>query len=174
MTNSTETQDADRYVYPARRQVLWIAKTVSYLVYFYLLMVEVILAVGFFLLLFGANPSAGFVTWIYRSLDRTMKPFRGMFSPIELGVTGNQVESIIETSILFAMVIYGIVAIVAHTVVVWLSDRLARVEFEERERQRVAALDLRRRPDTSTRPVPIPEVSTAPDSVETGRLPEQP
>ena len=63
-----------------RRVVLLIAKAVSYLVYAYLIVVEIILLLGFVLLLFGANPSVGFTEWVYRNLDRVMSPFRGIFS----------------------------------------------------------------------------------------------
>ena len=71
-----------------------VARFISYLAYVYIIFVEVILFLGFFLLLFGANPSSSFVEWAYRNLDRAMKPFRGIFTPIELGTTnGNQIES---------------------------------------------------------------------------------
>jgi hypothetical protein len=77
-----------------RKVVVTVARVISYLLYFYIIVVEIILFIGFFLLLFGANPSAGFTQWAYRNLDRVMQPFRGMFTPIELGTTGGNVESI--------------------------------------------------------------------------------
>lgn len=40
-----------------RKAIVWIARAISYLVYFYLIVVEIILFIG--VLLFGANPSAG-------------------------------------------------------------------------------------------------------------------
>ena len=85
----------------ARRIILWASRALSYFLYAYLVVVEIILFLGFFLLLFGANPSAGFTQWVYRSLDRAMEPFRGIFTPIELGTTAGNVESIFETSVLF-------------------------------------------------------------------------
>ncbi|MGA9275549.1 MAG: hypothetical protein WBV89_01245, partial [Ilumatobacter sp.] len=69
----------------AKRYIALGARFVGYLVYVYVLIVEVFLFFGFILLLFGANSSAGFVSWIYRNLDRAMDPFRGIFTPIELG-----------------------------------------------------------------------------------------
>lgn len=119
-----------------RKVVLTIAKAVSYLVYAYLLVVEIILILGFFLLLFGANPSAGFTEWVYRNLDRVMSPFRGIFSPIELGVTGNDVPAVFETSVVFAMIVYGIVALALGGLIQWLSRRLHQIEDAETERER--------------------------------------
>ncbi len=119
-----------------RRVVLLIAKAVSYLVYAYLIVVEIILLLGFVLLLFGANPSAGFTEWVYRNLDRVMSPFRGIFSPIELGVTGNDVPAVFETSVVFAMIVYGIVALAFGGIIQWLSRRLHQVEDAEAERER--------------------------------------
>jgi hypothetical protein len=129
----------------ARKVVVWLARAISYLVYFYLIAVEIILVLGFFLLLFGANPSAGFTEWAYRNLDRVMEPFRGIFTPIQLGTTSGNVESIFETSVLFAMIVYGIVAMLISALITWLSQRLryleaAEVEAERREQQdRLAA-----------------------------------
>ena len=82
-----------------RKAVVWIVRAISYLVYFYLIVVEIILFLGFFLLLFGANPSAGFTEWVYRNLDRVMAPFRGIFTPIELGTTSSDVPAVFETSV---------------------------------------------------------------------------
>ncbi len=116
----------------ASRWSLWLIRGVTYLVYAYVLAIEVILFLGFFLLLFGANPDAGFTEWAYRSLDRTMTPFRGIFTPIELGTTaGNEIESVFETSVLFAMIVYGLVALVVHTMISWLTHRLALLNHDD-------------------------------------------
>jgi uncharacterized protein YggT (Ycf19 family) len=102
----------DGHLHPTRRAILLLARALTWLGCAYVLFVEVILSIGFFLLLFGSNPTSSFVDWIYRSLDRVMEPFRGIFTPIQLGTTaGNQVESIFETSVLFAMVAYGILGL---------------------------------------------------------------
>lgn len=125
------------HLQPVRRAAFMLAKVVSYFVYFYVLFVEIILTLGFLLLLAGANPSSSFVTWIYRSLDRAMEPFRGIFTPIDVGLTGgNQVESVFETSVLFAMIIYGILAVVIQALVSWTSGQLNRLDDEDREYQR--------------------------------------
>ncbi len=124
---TTETVPA----FGARKTFLWVARLAGYLVYFYLLVVEVILFLGFFLLLFGANADAGFADWVYRNLDRAMAPFRGIFTPINLGEVTPEIDSVFDTSILFAMIIYGIVALLLHSLITWLSYRLRRLEDQE-------------------------------------------
>jgi hypothetical protein len=127
-----------------RRVIVWIARAISYLVYFYLIVVEVILLIGFFLLLFGANPSAGFTQWAYRNLDRVMDPFRGIFTPIELGTTSADVPATFDTSVLFAMIIYGLVALALSGLIGWLSGRLRQIESAEEYNKRAAELEARR------------------------------
>jgi hypothetical protein len=122
-----------------RKIIVWITRAISYLIYFYLIAVEIILFIGFFLLLFGANPTAGFTEWAYRNLDRVMEPFRGIFTPIQLGTTSGNVESVFETSVLFAMIIYGIIAIVLSALISWLSGRLRYLEAAEAEAELRAA-----------------------------------
>lgn len=123
-------------VSPVRRGAVLLSRAITYFVYLYVLAVEAILTLGFFLLLLGANPSSSFVEWVYRSLDRAMRPFRGIFEPIELGTTGNNVPSVFETSVLFAMIVYAIVALAVHALLGWLNGRLARIEWAEEEFRR--------------------------------------
>ena len=123
---------------------MWVARVITYLIYFYVVVAEIILVIGFFLLLFGANPSAGFTEWAYRNLDRVMEPFRGIFTPIQLGTTSGNVEAVFDTSVLFAMIIYAIVALVLSAFTRWLAQRLrylnaAEAEAERREQQEQAA-----------------------------------
>jgi len=118
-----------------QRVTLIIAKAVSTLVLIYLVIVEIILFLGFLLKLLGADPTSGFVEWAYRNLDRAMQPFRGIFAPVELGTAANDVEAVIETSILFAMAVYGIVALAVAALTSWLTARVNRLDAEEiRER----------------------------------------
>jgi len=126
-----------------RKAIVWALRAISYLVYFYLIVVEIILLIGFFLLLFGANPTAGFTQWAYRNLDRVMDPFRGIFSPIELGTTGNDVAATFDTSVLFAMIIYGIVALLFSVLIGWLSGRLDQIHSAEDELARRAEIEQR-------------------------------
>jgi uncharacterized protein YggT (Ycf19 family) len=106
-----------------------IARILTYLVYAFVLITLVILVLGFFLLLFGANPDAPFSEWAYRSLDRVMAPFRGIFESVQLNG-----ESVLDTSVLFAMIVYGIVGIALSALIHWLTNTLVMLQ-----RKRAAA-----------------------------------
>jgi len=126
-----------------KRHLLWLARAVGYLVYAYVIVVEIILGFGFFLLLFGANPTSGFVQWMYRNLDRVMDPFRGIFTPIQLGTPdSNEVPSVFETSVLFAMIVYGLLAIAVHALISWMTGRMARLQREDYEYRRRHAAEV--------------------------------
>jgi YGGT family len=106
------------------RQSAWIARAIGYLILTYV----TILSLGFILKLFGADPSAGFTQWAYRNLERVMSPFRGIFAPVTLGTTGNEVDAVLDTSILFAMIVYGILLLALRAVVDWLTMRIDRID----------------------------------------------
>lgn len=44
-----------------------LARSLTYLVHAFVLVTLVLLLLGFFLLLFGANPDAPFAEWVYRA-----------------------------------------------------------------------------------------------------------
>jgi hypothetical protein len=123
-------------VNPLRRATLWVGHAVAWLLNAYVLLLEMILGLGFVLLLFGANPSNSFVEWAYRNLDKAMKPFRGIFAPIELGTAGNDVEAVVDTSVLFAMLVYGIVLVVLQNLLQWLDSRARRLDRQDEEYER--------------------------------------
>jgi len=107
--------------------IVRIARILTYLVYAFVLITLVILVLGFFLLLFGANPDAPFSEWAYRSLDRVMAPFRGIFESVELNG-----DSVLDTSVLFAMIVYGIVGIALSALIHWLTDKLLQLQRKQR------------------------------------------
>jgi hypothetical protein len=163
MTNVAQSEDHGSSR-ATKRVITWIARAISYLVYAYLIIVEIILILGFFLLLFGANPSSGFVQWAYRNLDRVMEPFRGIFSPIELGTAGNDVPAVFETSVLFAMVIYGILAILLSGGIHWLTTLLHRIDREqdEEDRRRAYADAIRQGQNQSQLDPTLPQMPAEP------------
>ena len=118
---------------------LWLlraAKAVIVFIYAFVLINLVMLTLGFFLQLFGASTDAEFTQWVYRSLDRIMEPFRGMFPSQALSD-----QSVLDVSLLFAMIVYSIVAIALHALVVWLTERIVALHrhqriAEERAQQR--------------------------------------
>lgn len=97
-----------------------LARVLTYLVYAFVVVAMVLLLLGFFLLLFGANPNAPFAEWVYRGLARVMAPFRGLFEPVPLDG-----RSVLDVSILFAMIVYGLAALGLRTLIDWLTDRIA-------------------------------------------------
>ena len=146
-----------------RKIVVWISRAVGYLVYAYLLVVEVILLLGFFLLLFGANADAEFTQWAYRNLDRVMQPFRGIFTPIHLGTTNGDVAAVFDTSVLFAMIVYGILALAFSALISWLNGRLRYLESAEAEVEARAAADAQ-----AAATAAVVDPSWAPPSPATG------
>jgi uncharacterized protein YggT (Ycf19 family) len=85
----------------------------------------VILAMAFFLQLFNANTTAPFVDWVYRAARRIMQPFRGIFPSVE----GEQ-GSVFDVSMLFAMFMYGLLALGAHGLIAWIDRKIAAIRYE--------------------------------------------
>jgi uncharacterized protein YggT (Ycf19 family) len=101
-----------------------VARALTYLVYAFVLVALTLLLFGFFLLLFGANPDASFAEWVYRGLARVMAPFRGLFEPVPLDG-----RSVLDVSIIFAMIVYGLAALLLHALIEWLTDRIAEIGY---------------------------------------------
>jgi uncharacterized protein YggT (Ycf19 family) len=118
----TEDVAKDR---PASVMLFRIGRVVVYLVYGLAVISVVILVIAFFLKLFAANPNAPFVDWIYRSTDRVMQPFRGIFPAV-----GTEGGSVLDVSLLFAMLMYGLLALAVHALVEWINRRLARMGWD--------------------------------------------
>lgn len=99
------------------------ARGLTLLVYAFVIFAMIVLLFGFFLLLFGANPDVAFAEWVYRALDRVMAPFRGLFESVPIAD-----ESVLDLSILFAMIVYGVVGLLLSALIDWLRRRLAGVQ----------------------------------------------
>lgn len=102
---------------------LWLlraAKAVVVLIYAFVLIDLVLLTLGFFLRLFGASTDAEFTRWVYRNVERIMEPFRGMFPSPTLTD-----RSVLDVSLLFAMIVYALAALGLHALVSWLAGRIA-------------------------------------------------
>lgn len=103
----------------AKVRGLTFAKALVWLVYAYFVLALIILVFAFFLQLFNASTTASFTEWVYRSADRVLEPFRGIF-PQATFANG----SIIDFAVLFAIIMYGIFALVVHGVVVWIDGKI--------------------------------------------------
>jgi len=104
-----------------------LAKILPWLVYAYLLLEVIVLTLAFFLLLFNASTDADFTQWVYRSADRALEPFRGIF-PSATADNG----SVLDFAVLFAIIVYGILAMVAQGAIHWIDRKI----FEERAKAR--------------------------------------
>ena len=113
---------------------LKVGRVLLWLVYLWVAITLVLLFLSFILELFGANPTAGFVDWVYRSTQRAMAPFRGIFEPVTLSD-----KSVLDVSVLFAMIVYGFVALGLHLAIEWLTRRLRTEEARQDEQDRLAA-----------------------------------
>jgi uncharacterized protein YggT (Ycf19 family) len=103
------------WVLKALRVVVWI-------VYAIVLATAIMLTLDFVLRLFGANSDNAFVQWVYRSTDRAMQPFRGIFPTHQLGDS----SAAVDFSVMFAAIFYFVVAILVDIALRWLSRRLHR------------------------------------------------
>ncbi len=136
-----------------------------------------LLFLAFVLRLFGANPAADFTQWVYRSVSRSMAPFRGMFEPIPLND-----QSVLDTSLLFAMIIYGLAALFLRAGIEWAGDLVARRRRGLEQQawdDHLEALSAAGSPPGVTPPVPTsPQQTTSPSVVvpasPTGRDPSLP
>ena len=98
-----------------------ISKALLWVVYVWVFLNLVLLFLAFVLRLLGANPEADFTQWVYRSVSRSMAPFRGMFEPIPLND-----QSVLDTSLLFAMIVYGLAALFLRAGIDWAGELIAR------------------------------------------------
>jgi len=106
---------------------LRLARVLPWLVYAYLLLEVIVLTLAFFLLLFNASTDADFPQWVYRSADRALEPFRGIF-PWATADNG----SVLDFAVLVTIIVYDIVAMVAQGAIHWIDRKI----FEERVKAR--------------------------------------
>ena len=133
---------AEEYERSPQRVLLKAARVVVWLVYAFALVTGVLLTTAFFLQLAGANPDASFVEWVYRSTDRAMRPFRGIFPTQELDGS-----SVLDFSYLVAAIVYFVIALLVDALHRWLTERLRRQEWEARRARAQADMAAQRSVD---------------------------
>lgn len=126
----------------------WISRSIILFVYAFAIACIVILAIAFFLQLFNANQTAPFVDWVYRAARRIMQPFRGIFPSVE----GEQ-GSVFDVSMLFAMFMYGLLALGLQALIAWIDRKIASLRYEAMWRP---ATTPARGPDVVTIPAAAP------------------
>lgn len=76
------------------------------LIDFFLGLAEIFLGLRVLLRFLAANPNASFVNWVYGSSDVLLQPFRGIFPTTVIAR-----NHVIDFSAIFAMVVYGLIAL---------------------------------------------------------------
>lgn len=153
--------------YETRITGLRFAKVLVWLVYLFFLLAVIILTAAFFLQLFNANTDAEFTRWVYRNADRVLEPFRGIFPSVQ-----RDNGSVIDFAVLFAIIMYGIFAMLVNGVVHWLDGKII-----EQKHKAIQAQEAAREPHvqwqgttqyaadsaaTASEPRPAPEPQPAP------------
>jgi uncharacterized protein YggT (Ycf19 family) len=82
---------------------------------FFTTLVVGLLGLRFFLRLFGANETVGFVSWVYETSGALLAPFRGIF-PTQVFEN----RYVLELATIFAMVMYAILALLLYRLIVWV------------------------------------------------------
>ena len=116
----------------SKEHLVWAGRALVYLVYFFVTPragragLRVLPAAGS-----ARHPHAPFAERVYRSLDRVMAPFRRCSS--RSSSTG---QSVLDVSVLFAMIVYGILAIALRALIDWLTYRVNLIRPGARRRRR--------------------------------------
>lgn len=107
-----------------------ISRVLTYLVYAYTIIAITFLSIGFVLLLFGANPNTAFTKFVYEVATEFLAPFRGIFPLRQISE-----NSYFSGSILFAIIIYAILAMSLHALISYITTKLIKHEAELEELQ---------------------------------------
>jgi hypothetical protein len=120
-----------------KRWILWVGRLFTLFIYLVFLAYAVIVGIAFVLQLLGANPQADFADWIYRAAANITQPFRGIFPTTQVSD-----RSTFNASLLFALIVYLVVAVILHGIVDWLARRIAGIDRAEEREQMRAALQI--------------------------------
>jgi uncharacterized protein YggT (Ycf19 family) len=150
---SVDATTAPYQPHPPRspRTISWaIGRGIVWLVYAFVIAAIVIATLAFFLQLFGANPTADFAAWVYRSAARVTAPFRGIFP--SHAITD---DAYLDVSLLFAIIMYGIFALLISELVNWLErkrDQSARRDLYEQQEAEARQLEAEARASAAATP----------------------
>jgi uncharacterized protein YggT (Ycf19 family) len=116
---------AEEYEHSPLLVLLKVARVVVWAVYAFALVTGALLTTAFLLHLAGANPEASFAEWVYRSTERAMRPFRGIFPTQDVGGA-----SVLDFSYLVAAIVYFVIALLVDGLHRWLTGKLRRQQRE--------------------------------------------
>lgn len=127
-----------------KAMLIKVARALVWVVYAWVAITIVLLFLGFLLQLLGADPTAGFVEFVYRSTERAMAPFRGIFESVPLSD-----DSTLDVSILFAIIVYSFAALGLGIALDWVTRKLNVAQDEARYDAALEARLAAPRPATS-------------------------
>jgi|GEM_PF-2162652 len=107
---------------------LRLLKIATWILYIWVLIGVIALSLRVFLLLFAANPDAGFTAFVYRVSDAYLHPFRDIFPTRDVADGGY-----LDISALFAIIIYALIAGGIGAGVAAIGRRIERSERQHRE-----------------------------------------
>ncbi len=142
---ATEKEMQEQVIVPG---YLKFSKVISWILYFWVIIGVIALTLRVFLLALSANPSSGFVEFVYRVSGDYLQPFRGIWPPKQVGETGY-----LDVAAIFAIVVYLFVAWGFKSLIDYIQNRIDRTktkqeeELKKAERQKLAA---QRRTTTAT------------------------
>jgi len=127
-----------------KRWVLWVSKLIVLVIYLILVAYAVIAGMAFVLQLLGANPNSDFADWVYRAAAHVTEPFRGIFPTTTISD-----RSEFNASLLFAVLIYIVAAVLLHALIDWLARGIAGVDRAEEREERQALLEAQQAQTTA-------------------------
>jgi len=105
-TITTQNEGPKAAITTESKRVATGSQTVEYLIYFFLGLLEILLAFRLVLKLMGASVASGFVTFVYSLTGVFILPFEGIF---RRGFTqGIETTSVLEPSTLVALIVYAV------------------------------------------------------------------
>jgi uncharacterized protein YggT (Ycf19 family) len=139
-----------------RSPVYRVSHILTWLVYAFAVSAIAFLTTAFVLELFNANESAPFVQWVDRATTILMQPFRGIFPSAE-AVNG----SVFDAALLFAILMYGFLAMGMHALLAWIDRKMAAARYAEIDARAEAATNaaLARSPEPSVHDPSAPYIA---------------
>ena len=107
---------------------LKVSKIIVWLMYIWVMIGVIALALRVFLLAASANAGSGFTNFIYKLSNDYLEPFRGIFTPKDVGETGY-----LDVAAMFAIIIYLLIAWGFKTLIHYIEHKTEISEMEQRD-----------------------------------------
>jgi hypothetical protein len=146
-----------------KRGILWVGRLFVIVIYAVLLAYAVIVGMAFVLKLLGANPDADFADWVYRAAANITQPFRGIFPTTELAANN---RSVFDASLLFALMIYLVAAVLLHALITWLTRQITGLDTQKELERRREAFEMQQQQAALGVPIATTTTTTMPTTPE--------